>query len=598
MEIVILEVGGIDDDILLTIKDDILREKLLNVNLLISKIKALNANPTPSFDCKTKSLSTSLNSLLEETNTFDNSLPEFKTFFFDVEEISSSSTTTSPDISLPEYEVFYDDHVKEISSGSPTTHSDSPFYASFMFDLLINPFSPADKSDFYEFTDELIPFISPPDNWRRHCSVRTNLFHPDACFCLGRKDGTILLSVLVSRNKIYRGEHMIIPGKVPIYLVSPWDGLILSHEEVDDDLGESRVVHHITLFGILVLYLINKVLLQKFVDVDICDHLYLFSVTKLSKKGKDCLFKRSRRRAAHEVPLLTVTANRVIKIEDPATATDSSGVPSTIEWSLLDFAHEDPSQQLPAPEDQKATVPEVPPLENVTTTAVASKAGQAERVAATSPPVVKERRKRGHDGVDTNAPPKVPRRYYADPQPTESNRGGKSLAAIELGMGSTRPTPASQGVPVDVSDPDPLSFAGPQSCPFADAIQSSKGAARARDPDSRIYHLPPWSDLLRAYTGLNGVAMGSQLRLRFKQETKLLKKSVAQVARRDKRIQARENEIKNLETLLEAETDMKKAVENKSAELNKELENMRALFSDLQVSNKRLSQQVSTLHEQ
>nr|GFB70011.1 hypothetical protein [Tanacetum cinerariifolium] len=67
MEIVILEVGGIDNDILLTIKDDVLREKLLNVNLLISKIEALNANPTPPFDCKTKSSSTSLNSLLEET---------------------------------------------------------------------------------------------------------------------------------------------------------------------------------------------------------------------------------------------------------------------------------------------------------------------------------------------------------------------------------------------------------------------------------------------------------------------------------------------------------------------------------------------------
>nr|GFD46802.1 hypothetical protein [Tanacetum cinerariifolium] len=38
IEIVILEVGGIDDDILLTIKDDVLREKLLNVNLLIAKI--------------------------------------------------------------------------------------------------------------------------------------------------------------------------------------------------------------------------------------------------------------------------------------------------------------------------------------------------------------------------------------------------------------------------------------------------------------------------------------------------------------------------------------------------------------------------------
>nr|GFA13896.1 hypothetical protein [Tanacetum cinerariifolium] len=154
---------GIDDDILLTIKDDILREKLLKVNLLISKIEALNANPTSSSDCKTKSSSTSLNSLLEETNTFDNSLPEFETFCFDVEEISSGSTTTPPDISLPEYEAFYDDHVKEISSGSPTTHSDSFLYASFIFDLSINPFPPADRSDSYEFTDELIPFISPPE---------------------------------------------------------------------------------------------------------------------------------------------------------------------------------------------------------------------------------------------------------------------------------------------------------------------------------------------------------------------------------------------------------------------------------------------------
>nr|GFA32413.1 hypothetical protein [Tanacetum cinerariifolium] len=97
----------------------------------------------------------------EETTTFDNSLPEFETFCFDVKEISIGSTTTPPDISLPKYEVFHDDHVKEFSSGSPTTHSDSSLYASFMFDLSINPFPSADRSDSYEFTDELIPFISP-----------------------------------------------------------------------------------------------------------------------------------------------------------------------------------------------------------------------------------------------------------------------------------------------------------------------------------------------------------------------------------------------------------------------------------------------------
>ncbi|GJS42605.1 retrovirus-related pol polyprotein from transposon TNT 1-94 [Tanacetum coccineum] len=44
MEIVIPEVGRIEDDILL-IKDDTLREKLLNVNRLVAKIKALKDNP-------------------------------------------------------------------------------------------------------------------------------------------------------------------------------------------------------------------------------------------------------------------------------------------------------------------------------------------------------------------------------------------------------------------------------------------------------------------------------------------------------------------------------------------------------------------------
>nr|GEX28115.1 hypothetical protein [Tanacetum cinerariifolium] len=175
MEIVIPEVGKIDDDILLMIKDDILHEKLLNGNLLIAKIKALNANPTPSFDCKTKSSSTSLNSLLEETNTFDNSLLEFETFYFDVEEISSGSTTTSTDISLLEYEAFYDDHVKEISSGSPATHFDSSLYALFIFNLSINPFPPADRSDSYEFTDELIPFISALEYYCFLFKVEPNL---------------------------------------------------------------------------------------------------------------------------------------------------------------------------------------------------------------------------------------------------------------------------------------------------------------------------------------------------------------------------------------------------------------------------------------
>nr|GEY36848.1 hypothetical protein [Tanacetum cinerariifolium] len=100
---------------------------------------------------------------LEETNTFDNSLPESKTFCFDLEENSSGSTTTRADISLPDYEAFYDGNVKEISSGSTTTHSNFSLCDSFIFDLSINPFPLADRSDFYEFVDELAHIISSPE---------------------------------------------------------------------------------------------------------------------------------------------------------------------------------------------------------------------------------------------------------------------------------------------------------------------------------------------------------------------------------------------------------------------------------------------------
>nr|GEU87703.1 hypothetical protein [Tanacetum cinerariifolium] len=173
-ELVILEVAEIvipkDEEI----EDNNLHEKLLNVNLLIAKIEALKDNPIPSFEFLTKSSFISPKSFLE-TNTFDNSLPEFENFCFDLEEISSGSTTTHSDISLSDYEAFYfyDDHFEEISSGkissgSTTTHSDISLseYDSFIFDLSNDLFPPTDRSDctHEEFVDELAHIISPPEN--------------------------------------------------------------------------------------------------------------------------------------------------------------------------------------------------------------------------------------------------------------------------------------------------------------------------------------------------------------------------------------------------------------------------------------------------
>ncbi|GJS83630.1 hypothetical protein Tco_0750171 [Tanacetum coccineum] len=96
------------------VKDDILCEKLLNINLLIAKIESLNDNPTP--DCVLKSPSPfpipveDSDSFFEKSDTSlsysDNSLPEFETFSDHTEETSSGSTTTHSDNSLPEYDSF------------------------------------------------------------------------------------------------------------------------------------------------------------------------------------------------------------------------------------------------------------------------------------------------------------------------------------------------------------------------------------------------------------------------------------------------------------------------------------------------------------
>ncbi|GJS44457.1 hypothetical protein Tco_0569500 [Tanacetum coccineum] len=242
-----------------------------------------------------------------------------------------------------------------------------------------------------------------------------------------------------------------------------------------------------------------------------------------------------RPRAAYEVPLLTATASHVIDIEDPIVASGSSGTPSTVERSSLDFDNEDPAPLLAegagAEEHiQEGLAHEIPPVEIVSTTEVVQEAMHEEEVAATEPPVNKRR---------------------------------KSLAAIGLDAGSTFAPPAAQNTPTAVSDPEPMSYAKPQPHPVQDIAQSSKGAA-AEIPTEDV-----------ATT----------------KEVRLLKKATAKIARCDQKIQARDEEIKkldeeirsirtveaevhglrnrtqNLETVLEAEVDMKKVAEAKSVDL-------------------------------
>nr|GEX62644.1 transposase (putative), gypsy type [Tanacetum cinerariifolium] len=178
--------------------------------------------------------------------------------------------------------------------------------------------------------------------------------------------------------------------------------------------------------------------------VDFPEDMDMFNLIRAPNPTK--VKVRSHPRAPYEVPLLTLTAPRVIEMDKPA-ATNSSDVPSTIERSPLDFAHEAGAS------DQGAAAPEIPSSEDVPTI-VASGVGQAEKTATMDPPTAPESR---------------------------SSRRGKSIAAIQLGLASTV---VPEDAPVGVSDPDPLSFADAPSRHPADVAQSSQGIAAAGDPGS------------------------------------------------------------------------------------------------------------------
>ncbi|GJX98808.1 hypothetical protein Tco_0355827 [Tanacetum coccineum] len=245
-------------------------------------------------------------------------------------------------------------------------------------------------------------------------------------------------------------------------------------------------------------------------------------------------------RAAHEVPLLTTTASRVIEIEDPVATSTSSKTPSVMEESPLDFSSEDLPPMITNKGETKDQAPAV--------------------ATAKEPPVNKRRRKRDQSVMEGNAPPKVLRKDHASVHPAQDTRGGKSLAAIGLGL--EPPSYTSSKIAAVVTDPESenTSFTSMAESPKS-IYQPGWGVTNGCRLDtpracqdlvdhiaspgyfSELRHLPN-DDFLSQYN-INlarQVAMGSQLRLR-------------------------ENKIKNLEALLEAEADMKKAAEAKNAKL-------------------------------
>ncbi|GJX96255.1 hypothetical protein Tco_0352053 [Tanacetum coccineum] len=303
----------------------------------------------------------------------------------------------------------------------------------------------------------------------------------------------------------------------------------------------------------------------------------------------------TRPRTSHEVPLLTATASRVIDMEDTTAASGSSGTPSALEKSPLDFANENPPLLITERDGTEDQVQDglsrkILPVENPTTTEVVLEPYMKKEVAAIGP---------------------------------LSTLGRKSLASMGLEAGTTFFTPATQETPADaksVSDPDPMSYAKPQPHPEQDAAQKTAteipiGNVATTEMQGQIFAESPESGKSASFPSVDGspggiyqpewgvtnncrldtsdacqdmVAMGSQLRLRFKQEVKLLKKATAKIARQDQRIQAREKEIKKLDQ----EIKSLRAVEADVHDLHNQTNNLEALLED------ELSQQVSNLQAQ
>nr|GEX43070.1 hypothetical protein [Tanacetum cinerariifolium] len=266
-------------------------------------------------------------------------------------------------------------------------------------------------------------------------------------------------------------------------------------------------------------------------------------------------------------------------MEDMAEASGSSGTPSTVEKSPLDFSNEDPppliTERIGTEEQEQDELSQgISSVGNPPYTEVAPELDLEKETVAIRALVNKRRRKKGMDEAKANAPPEVLRKDHVASHILQSTLGGKSLATIGIGMDSTVFAPATQETPIHAEGVRcdqqlPLGHPG---------CEPGHGGPHC----TTMYFLElrrlPKDEFLNQYntTLARQVAMGSQLRLRFEQETKLLKKVVAQVARRDQRIHAREKHIKNLEALLEAEADMKDIAEAKNVEIVKELESLRA----------------------
>ncbi|GJZ07474.1 hypothetical protein Tco_0541267, partial [Tanacetum coccineum] len=333
----------------------------------------------------------------------------------------------------------------------------------------------------------------------------------------------------------------------------------------------------------------------------------LFNLIKAPNPTK--VKTETRQRTAHKVPLMTAIASRVIQMVDATELSTSSGTPSIVERSPLDFSNEDAPPLVTQGVDTEvygsaAAEQKIPVTDDAGATEATVEPNLEKEVISIRPTIKNRRRQRDAGEEGSKAPAKVLRKDHDAARAEHSVRGGKSLAEMSVdtwlaihAQETQKPLVATQ----IVNDPDPLSYAKPRSQSSKEKGVVGNQHSERSTPEayqdvvdhiappryfSELRHLP--NDEFLSQYNINlarQVAMGSHLRLRFEQEAKLLKKSIAQVARRDQRIATREKHIKDLKAQLEAKINMKKATEVKNSEVTKELKDPRMRFSGLEVGN-------------
>nr|GEV90271.1 hypothetical protein [Tanacetum cinerariifolium] len=261
-------------------------------------------------------------------------------------------------------------------------------------------------------------------------------------------------------------------------------------------------------------------------------------------------------RVAHEVPLFTAIVNRT---------------PSIVEKSPLDFSNEDPTLLIiesigVGEQGQDELSQGAAPVGNPSYTGVDPEPDLERETIDTGALMSKRRRKRGPNEMEENTPPNYPRGEITG---FRGNKDGyRCLWACDTKDSRSYGGRESSRKAIVTKDPDS------EKPTYFTSMVGSPGRHGGPHSTTRYFlelrHLPN-DEFLNQYntTLARQVAMGSQLMLRFEQETKLLKKAIAQGA-----------------------------TEAKNVELAKELESLRVQFSNLQVSNNQLSQQVSTFQAQ